>query len=128
MLDRKVQYDIKPGEPLFCGRRNKNSNFKLQLAGTGIQPEHCKMLLGPKLTFVFLTPLNEKAVSQIKVNGKTLTDMSEVKLAPNDRIQLGPNSLFLYKNRKFEHEASIPDTEEDPITFESAQEEARLEE
>lgn len=28
-LDRKVLYDIKPSEPLVCGRRNKNSNHKL---------------------------------------------------------------------------------------------------
>lgn len=29
MLDRKVIYDIKEGEPLTCGRRNKNSKHKL---------------------------------------------------------------------------------------------------
>jgi hypothetical protein len=63
MLDRKVQYDIKQGEDLICGRRNKNSNYKLQLAGTGIQPDHCRMMLGPKQTFVFLRPLCEKAFS-----------------------------------------------------------------
>ena len=29
MLDRKVVYDIKDGEPLTCGRRNKQSGHKL---------------------------------------------------------------------------------------------------
>ena len=29
MLDRKVIYDIKSGEPLTCGRRNKKSTHKL---------------------------------------------------------------------------------------------------
>lgn len=62
MLDRKVQYDVKPGEPLYCGRRNKNSTFKLQLGGTGILPEHCKFTLGPDQTFVFVTPLDPKAI------------------------------------------------------------------
>jgi len=62
MLDRKVQYDIKPDEELYCGRRNKNSTHKLQLGGIGILPDHCKFKLGPKQTFVFLTPLDAKAV------------------------------------------------------------------
>lgn len=123
MLDRKVQYDIKPGEPLLCGRRNKNSTFKLQLGGTGIQPEHCKFVLGPQQTFVFLTPLDPKAISQIRVNGKVLTSMEEVKLRPNDRICIGPAALFIYKNKQKESEASMPDTEEDPITFDFASEE-----
>jgi hypothetical protein len=48
MLDRKVQYDIKPDEELYCGRRNKNSTHKLQLGGIGILPDHCKFKLGPK--------------------------------------------------------------------------------
>lgn len=100
MLDRKVQYDIKPGQDLYCGRRNKNSNFKLQLGGIGIQPEHCKFRLGPKFTFVFLTPLDPKACSQIRVNGKKLKDMSEIKMRPNDRICIGPSSYFVYKNRE----------------------------
>ena len=39
MLDRKVCYDIKSAEPLTCGRRNKKAIHKLQLGGTGIQPD-----------------------------------------------------------------------------------------
>lgn len=52
--------------------------------------------------------------------------MSEVKLRPNDRIQIGPSALFLYKNVGKDHEASRPDTEEDPITFDFASEEVRI--
>lgn len=99
MLDRKVQYDIKAGEPLFCGRRNKNSTFKLQLGGTGIQPEHCKFILGPSQVFVLVQPLDVKAVTQIRVNGVVMTSMDEIKLRPNDRIAIGPSALFIYKNK-----------------------------
>lgn len=49
--------------------------------------------------------------------------MSEVKLCPNDRIGIGPSALFIYKNRSHEDEASIPDLEEDPISFDFAAEE-----
>ena len=52
--------------------------------------------------------------------------MEEVKLCPNDRIQLGPSALFVYKNRSKEHEQSRPDTDEDPITFDFAQDEVRM--
>ena len=52
--------------------------------------------------------------------------MNEVKLRPNDRIQLGPSSLFIYKNRSKDHEQSMEDTEENPITFDFAQDEARI--
>ena len=67
MLDRKVIYDIKNGEDLMCGRRNKQSDFKLQLGGTGIQPEHCKFINdGEK---VICVPLSEKAMPHIHING-----------------------------------------------------------
>lgn len=49
--------------------------------------------------------------------------MSEVKLRPNDRICIGPASLFIYKNKQKESEASMPDTEENPITHEFASDE-----
>lgn len=61
MLDRKVFYEIKPGDPLYCGRRNKNSSFKLQLGGTGIAPEHCKFSIAGNGD-VFVTPLDPKAI------------------------------------------------------------------
>lgn len=48
MLDRKVKYKISQEEPLFCGRRNKDSNYKLQLGGTGILPDHCKFEITSK--------------------------------------------------------------------------------
>jgi hypothetical protein len=41
LLDRKVIYDIKDGEPLTCGRRNKKALHRLQLGGTGIEPDQC---------------------------------------------------------------------------------------
>lgn len=37
-LDRKVKYNISEGDPLICARRNKNSEAKMQLGGTGIEP------------------------------------------------------------------------------------------
>lgn len=123
MLDRKVQYDIKPGEALYCGRRNKNSSFKLQLGGTGILPEHCKFSLGPNETSLYLTPLDPKAIAQIRINGIVFPDMNDKKLLPNDRIGIGPSALFIYKNKKVEHEAIMEDTEENPITHEMAADE-----
>lgn len=42
LLDRKVVYDIKADEALTCGRRQKGSQHKLQLGGTGIQQNHCR--------------------------------------------------------------------------------------
>ena len=72
---------------------------------------------------MFLTPLDPKAVSQIRVNGKKLTDMSEVRLCPNDRLCIGPSSYFIYKNRQHDEEQSMPDTDENPITLEFASEE-----
>ena len=41
-------------------------------------------------TFVLVTALDDKAVSQIRINGKVLTGMEEVQLRPNDRIAIGP--------------------------------------
>ena len=50
-----------------------------------------------------------------------MKDTSEFKLHPNDRIAIGPSALFIFKNRAHEVEhGSMPDTEEDPITFDFA--------
>jgi len=49
--------------------------------------------------------------------------MDSVKLRPNDRIAIGPSALFLYKNMKQEADASIPDNDDDPITYDFASEE-----
>ena len=68
-------------------------------------------------------PIVFEAVPQIRINGKPLESMDNFRLKPNDRIAIGPTALFLYKNKKFEHEASMPDTEEDPISFDFASEE-----
>ena len=49
--------------------------------------------------------------------------MDCVILKPNDRICLGPSAFFLFKNKADEENASMPDTDEDPITFDDASEE-----
>jgi hypothetical protein len=82
------------------------------------------LVLGSNGVHVYLTPLDPKAVSQIRVNGHVCTDMKEVKLRPNDRICIGPAALFIYKNKQKEaEESSMVDTEDDPITHEFASEE-----
>lgn len=58
-----------------------------------------------------------------KVNGKPIDSMAGVILKPNDRICIGPSNLFLFKNKQREEEASMPDPEDDPISFEFADEE-----
>ena len=121
MLDRHVVYEIVDENPLFCGRRNKQSNYKLQLSGMGIQAEHCKFLSFENGKTVQVVPLDEKAIQFIKINGKSLTDMSARNLKPNDRICIGPSAIFLLKNMNFEHLAEIQDTHEDHITFEFAE-------
>lgn len=123
MLDRKVIYDIK-GDGLSCGRRNKASKHKLQLGGTGIEPDHANFLTLPD-GHVKLQPLSEKAVPNIKVNGFKLQDMQGRILKPNDRICIGPSAYFLFKNTQKEAEASMPDTDADPILFDFAEKEAQ---
>lgn len=46
--------------------------------------------------------------------------MEGVKLKPNDRIIFGTHSAFLFKYPEYESEAELEDTEENPITWESA--------
>jgi hypothetical protein len=58
MLDRKVKYMILPEVPLTCGKRSKTSEHKIKLGGIGICKDHVQFLLGPKQTFVFMTPLD----------------------------------------------------------------------
>ena len=43
MLDRKVFYDIST-EGITVGRRAKGSEHKIQLSGTGIKPNHAKLI------------------------------------------------------------------------------------
>jgi len=45
--------------------------------------------------------------------------MEGVVLKPNDRIIFGTNSAFLFKHPNKEHEAVMPDTPDNPITFEA---------
>jgi hypothetical protein len=49
--------------------------------------------------------------------------MKGVILKPNDRILIGPGSFFLFKNELKAAEASMPDTPENPITFDHVAEE-----
>jgi len=122
MLDRKVVYDIKADEPLTCGRRNKAATHKLQLGGTGITPDHCTFVTEADGTVRF-KPLNEKAMEHCKVNGIALKSMEGVILKPNDRICLGPSAIFLFKNKAHEDTASMEDSDENPITFDTAADE-----
>ena len=46
--------------------------------------------------------------------------MDAVILAPNDRICIGPSAYFLYKNKENEENASLPDPDDNPITFDDA--------
>lgn len=46
--------------------------------------------------------------------------MEQVKLRPNDRVAIGPSAIFIYKNKAHDDEASRPDTDADPITFDLA--------
>lgn len=77
MLDRKVIYEIKEGGPeLTCGRRNKKSEHKLQLGGSGMQPDHCSFLKVED--GCLLKPLCEAAIKQIRVNGKPLESIEGI--------------------------------------------------
>ena len=120
-LDRKVIYDIKPDEPLKCGRRNKDSQHKLQLGGAGIEPDHCHFETQPDGS-VKVSPISDKAMNNVRVNGKVIPILGLI-LKPNDRICIGPSAIFLFKNKQKEEEASMPDADNDPITFDFAAEE-----
>ena len=52
--------------------------------------------------------------------------MDGVALKPNDRICIGPNSIFLFKHRDRDEDASAPDTEDNPISFDFAFEEIAM--
>lgn len=70
-----------------------------------------------------MVPLDKNAVGELRVNGKKLVDMKPVQLKPNDRIAIGDSAFFLFKNIKYEDQASRPDTAENPITFDVADQE-----
>jgi len=58
-----------------------------------------------------------------KVNGVPISNMEGVLLKPNDRICLGPSAIFIFKNKANEDKASMPDPDDDPISFDFASEE-----
>lgn len=70
-----------------------------------------------------LKPMAEDAIQHIRINGKPLDSMEGVILKPNDRICIGPSAIFLFKNKQKEEEASMPDPDDDPISFDFASEE-----
>jgi len=67
-----------------------------------------------------LTPLIEKAMPNIKINGFKFESMEPKQLEANDRICIGPSAIFLFKNRSKETADTKPDTEENPILFDDA--------
>ena len=70
-----------------------------------------------------LTPLDEKAMAQIKINGYKFESMEGKILSPNDRICIGPSAIFLFKNKQKETADTKPDTDEYPISFDEASDE-----
>lgn len=62
-------------------------------------------------------------MEHIRVNGKVVTSMEGILLRPNDRICIGPSAVFLFKNQAHEDQASMPDPEDDPISFDFASDE-----
>jgi len=49
--------------------------------------------------------------------------MDGVVLKPNDRICIGPSAFFLFKDKANEGGASLPDPDDDPISFDMAADE-----
>lgn len=73
---------------------------------------------------MLLKPSNEKAIPNCKVNGFKIP-LAGVILKPNDRICIGPSAYFLFKNKQNESNASIPDLDSDPITYDLASDEVQ---
>lgn len=46
-----------------------------------------------------MTPFTDKSALGIRINGIALTGTEPVVLKHNDRIAIGPGSIFLYKNK-----------------------------
>jgi len=67
--------------------------------------------------------MSDKAMEHIRINGKTIESMEGVILKPNDRICIGPSAVFLFKNKEKEDDSSMPDPDDDPISFDFASEE-----
>lgn len=68
-----------------------------------------------------LKPTSAASVENITVNGKKLTSMDGVALKPNDRIIFGTGSVFLFKDPTSSLPPTLPDTEEDQVSYEQAQ-------
>lgn len=62
-------------------------------------------------------------MKQISINGQPISNIEGVILMPNDRICIGPSAIFLFKNKAKEDDTTIPDPDDDPISFDFASEE-----
>jgi hypothetical protein len=57
------------------------------------------------------------------VNGRRLDSKDGTLLKPNDRLIFGTNSVFLFKDATSKSTESLPDPDDDPVTWEHAQKE-----
>ena len=123
MLDRKIFLDLSKIKSATVGRRtgDPSQNPTLVLGGVGIEPRHAVFETDDKKTV--LKPLSDTAASLIFINGIPLKDTKPVTLKANDRIIFGTASCFLFRNQDKAKEATIQDTQEDPITNEFAMKE-----
>ena len=48
---------------------------------------------------VKLRALSENALINIRINGAQIVDMNKINLMPNDRICIGTQFIFLFKNK-----------------------------
>ncbi|CDW79443.1 kinesin motor domain containing protein [Stylonychia lemnae] len=127
LLDRKILYDLTQSDQIHIGRKNGNPAPQVVLGGIGIQANHAFFEVGSDGQY-YLKPSSASSVDQISVNGKKLTSMDGIMLTPNDRIVFGTHSVFLFKDPDNEASSSQEDSEDNPITWESAQsEKAELE-
>ena len=58
----------------------------------------CKFTLLPNGD-VTITPYSDKAAMAIRINGLALMGTDPVVLRANYRIAIGPNAIFLFKNK-----------------------------
>lgn len=106
---------------MTCGKRVKGTTHKIQLAGALIQKDHVKFV--KKDNEVWIIPLCKEAMPEISVNGLDISKIEGIPLRANDRIFIGPGSVFLFKWPSNENSKSRDDPIDNPITFDTALEE-----
>ncbi len=70
-----------------------------------------------------IKPTSPEALEHLSVNGKRVPSAEGVLLKPNDRLIFGTNSVFLFKDPSSPVPPTLPDSQEDPVTWEEAQKE-----